>query len=91
MGKIKVDCYLKTPNFSTKIWPTETYNIPNQWKFNGDFAELYRFKIAGLIEGDNLVFMSPLFYTCESKMECAYKLVSVKWYFLFEEMQLFQI
>ena len=30
-------------------------------EINGDFAELPRFKIAGLNEGDILVYMSPLF------------------------------
>ena len=47
----KVDSFLKKPTFSANI----------RRKFNGDVAELYRFKIAGLIGGDILVFMSPLF------------------------------
>ena len=28
--------------------PTETYYIPNHWKFYEDFAELFRFEIAAL-------------------------------------------
>ena len=45
---------------------------------DGEFAELYRFKIAGLIEGDILVYISPLFSTCHCNMGYAYKLVSVR-------------
>ena len=31
---------------STKIRPTETYYIPNHWKFYEDFGELFIFEIA---------------------------------------------
>ena len=40
-------------NSSTRR-PTLTCYIPNQWKFNKDFTELYRLEIAALIEEDNL-------------------------------------
>ena len=48
--------------FNANIRPTETYYIPNQWKFYEDFGELYRLKIASLIEADNSVSWSALFY-----------------------------
>ena len=44
------------------IRPTESYHKSNQWKFDEDFVEHDIFEIAGLIEGDNLVYLSPLFY-----------------------------
>ena len=47
---------------------TETYYTPNQWKFNEDFGELYRLKIASLIEADNSVSWSPLFIIHHAKM-----------------------
>ena len=50
------------PSISANISPTYTYYIPNQWKFIEHFAELYRFEIATLIEADNFVRLSPLFY-----------------------------
>ena len=50
------------PSISANIRPTQTYDTPNQWIFNEDFAEVYRFEIATLIEADNLVKLSPLFY-----------------------------
>ena len=79
MSKLKVDwAHFFKKNLSANFRPTETYNIPNQWKFDEDFTELYRFKIAGLIEGDISVCISPLFNTCQSNMGCAYKFVSVK-------------
>ena len=78
MSKIKVDWAHFFWDFTVSFRPTKTWNIPNQWKFNGDSAELYRFKIAGLIEGDISVCISPLFNTCQSNMGCAYKLVKVK-------------
>ena len=37
--------------------------MSNQWKFDEDFVEYDIFEIAGLIEGDNLVYLSPLFTT----------------------------
>ena len=36
--------------------------MSNQWKFDEDFVEHDTFEIAGLIEGDNPVYFSPLFY-----------------------------
>ena len=39
--------------YSAKIIPTETYYIPSHWKFYEDFAELFRFEIAPLCEGEN--------------------------------------
>ena len=48
-------------NFYANIRPTKTYHIPNEWKFNEDLAELSKFDIAALIEGDNSVYWSPLF------------------------------
>ena len=47
------------------------YYIPNQWKFNEDFTELYRFEIAALIEEDNLAWINPLFKIYHGVMENA--------------------
>ena len=44
-----------------KIRPTETYYIPNHWKFYEDFAELFIFEIAASCEGENLILPFPLF------------------------------
>ena len=52
--------------------------MSNQWNFDEDFVVHDIFEIAGLIEGDNLLSMSPLFNTFRSKMGCVYILVSVK-------------
>ena len=41
---------VKRSNFSAYLGPTETYYIPNQWKFNKAFAELCRFEIAALFD-----------------------------------------
>ena len=37
-------------SYSANSRPIYMYYIPNQWKFNEDFAELCRFEIAALIE-----------------------------------------
>ena len=37
-------------SYSANSRPIKMYYIPNQWKFNEDFAELCRFEIAALIE-----------------------------------------
>ena len=66
--------------FNANIRPTETYYIPNQWKFNEDFGELYRLKIASLIEADNSVSWSALFIIHHAKTGCAYKLVSERFW-----------
>ena len=47
--------------YAAKIRPTETYYIPNYWKFYEDFAELFRFEIAPLCEGENPIIPCPLF------------------------------
>ena len=49
-GGIKKWTLLQKPLVSANISPTKTYYIPNQWKFNEDFAALYRFEIAALIK-----------------------------------------
>ena len=54
-----------TASFKFKIIfnvrPTETYYIPNCWKFYEDFAELFRFEIAALCKGENPILLCPLF------------------------------
>ena len=52
---------LSYPKNSTKIEPTETYHIPNQQIFYKDFDGLFRFEIASFFEGENLIFVRPLF------------------------------
>ena len=47
--------------YSAKIIPTETYYIPSHWKFYEDFAELFRFEMAPLCEGENPILPRPLF------------------------------
>ena len=49
---IKKQTALLNGKFKANIRPTETYHIPNQWKFNEDLAELYKFHVAALIEED---------------------------------------
>jgi hypothetical protein len=48
--------------------PTESYHMSNQWKFDENFVEHDIFEIGGLIEGDNQVYLSPLFINCHEKM-----------------------
>ena len=47
--------------YFANIRPTETYYIPNYWKFYEDFAELFRFEIAALWKGENPILLCPLF------------------------------
>ena len=61
---------LKT-KVSANIGPMKTYYIPNQWKLNEDFAELYRFDIAAFIKANNVVKLSPLFYSPLYNVGCA--------------------
>ena len=53
-GTKKSGLLCSNPYNSSTRRPTLTCYIPNQWKFNEDFTELYRFEIAALIEEDNL-------------------------------------
>ena len=53
-GTEKSGLLCSNPYNSSTRRPTLTCYIPNQWKFNEDFTELYRFEIAALIEEDNL-------------------------------------
>ena len=52
---------LSYPKNSTNIEPTETCHTPNQQIFCKDFDELFRFEIASFFEGENLIFVRPLF------------------------------
>ena len=47
--------------YFAKIRATETYYIPNYWKFYEDFDELFRFEIAALGEAKNSILLWPLF------------------------------
>ena len=46
--------------YFAKIRATETYYIPNYWKFHEHFAELFRFEIAPLCEGEHPILPFPL-------------------------------
>ena len=63
-GSVKKWTTLSKP---TSLMPIQgqqsSYHLSNQWKFDEDFVEYDIFEIAGLIEGDNLVYLSPLFTT----------------------------
>ena len=55
LGEVSVGMLIRvtlrlTHKFNTNIRLTGTYHIPNQWKFYKDFAKLFRFEIAALIE-----------------------------------------
>ena len=41
--------------------------MSNQWKFDEDFVEHDIFEIASLMEGDNLVYLSPLLFLIVTK------------------------
>ena len=68
-GTEKSGLLCSNPYNSSTRRPTLTCYIPNQWKFNKDFTELYRFEIAALIEEDNLAWLSPLFKIYCGEME----------------------
>ena len=53
--------HLSYPKNSTNIEPTETYHIPNLQIFYKDFDGLFRFELAPFVEGENPIFVRPLF------------------------------
>ena len=72
ISNVKNTIPLSNSKYFANIRPTETYHIPNYWKFYEDFDKLFRLKIAALWKGENPILLGPIFmhsphYTMVSK------------------------